>query len=108
MRSRRPSSHATGPSWYVCPGQVNGAALNSRAKTDQVMDETRHKLREAKTDEEQQAAALTLEALRDERPRHEQIIQKGKTRLENKRAARFKRMGGQTELPRWCGHLSHP
>ena len=100
MRSRRPSSRATGPSWYVCPGQVNGATLNSRAKIAQAMDEIRQKLREAKTAEEQQDAALTLEALRDERRRHEQIIQKGKrTRLENKRAARFKRMGGQTELP---------
>jgi hypothetical protein len=91
MRSRRPSSRATGPSWY--------AALNSRAKIAQAMDETRQKLREAKTADEQHDAALTLEALRDERRRHEQIIQKGvKTRRENKRAARFKRMGGQGEF----------
>jgi hypothetical protein len=100
MRSRRPSSRATGPSWYVCPGQVNGATLNSRAKIAQAMDEIRQKLREAKIAEEQQDAALTLEALRDERRRHEQIIQKGKrTRLKNKLAARYKRMGGQTEPP---------
>jgi hypothetical protein len=60
------------------------------------MDETRQKLREAKTDEEQQDAALTLEALRDERRRREQIIQKGKrTRLENKRAARFNGWGAK-------------
>ena len=68
------------------------------------MEETRLQLREAKTDEEEQDAALTLEALSDERRRHEQIIQKGiNTRLENKRAARYKRMGGQTEPPplRW-------
>ncbi len=98
MRSRRPSSHAPGPSWRVCPGHVNSAALNSRAKIDQAVDETRQELREAKTDEEKWAAAVTLEALRDERRRREQIIQKGKrTRLENKRAARFKRMGGQTK-----------
>jgi hypothetical protein len=58
------------------------------------MDETRQKSREAKTDEEEHDVALTLEALRDERRRHEQ-----KTRLENKRAARFMRMGGQTPPP---------
>jgi hypothetical protein len=64
------------------------------------MDETRQKSREAKTDEEEHDVALTLEALRDERRRHEQIIQKDKkTRLENKRAARFMRMGGQTPPP---------
>jgi hypothetical protein len=99
MRSRRPISRAAGPSWYVGPGHVNGAALNSRAKIAQAMDETRQKIREAKTAEEQHNAALTLEALRDERRRHEQIIQKGvRTRRENKRAARFKRMGGQGEF----------
>ena len=100
MRSRRPSSHAPGLSWRVCPGYVNGAVLNSRAKIAQAVDETRQESREAKTDEERQAAALTLEALRDERRRREQIIQKGKkTRLENERAARYKKMGGQGEPP---------
>ena len=75
-----------GSSWYVCPGYVNGAALNSRAKIDQAVDVTRQKSREAKTDEERWAAAVTVEALRDERRRRKQIIQKGKkTRLENKR-----------------------
>lgn len=100
MRSKKPGSHAPGPSRYVYPGQVNSVALNSRAKITQAMDETRQKSREAKTDEEEHDVALTLEALRDERRRHEQIIQKDKkTRLENKRAARFMRMGGQTPPP---------
>ena len=100
MHSKKPSRHAPGPSWYVGPGYVNSAALNSRAKIAQAVDETRQKLREAKTDEEEHDAALTLEALGDESRRREQIVQKGKkTRLENERRARYKRMGGQGEPP---------
>ena len=104
MRSLRSSSNTTGPSWYVGPGYVNSAALNSGAKIDQAVDETRQKLREAKTDEEQQDAALTLEALRDERRRRKQIIEKrNRTRRERARRARHKKMGGQGEPPplRW-------
>jgi hypothetical protein len=61
MRSKKPGSHAPGPSRYVYPGQVNSVGLNSRAKITQAMDETRQKIREAKTDEEEHDAALTLE-----------------------------------------------
>ena len=100
MRSKKPGSLTPGPSWYVGPGYVNSVALNSRAKIDQAVDETRRESREAKTDEERWAAAVTLEALRDESRRREQIVQKGKkTRLENERAARYKKMGGQGEPP---------
>jgi len=101
MHSKKPNSNTTRPLWRVSqdPYHVDSVGLNSRAKIAQAMDETRQKLREAETDEERQEAAWTLELLVEERRKHEQIIQKGKkTRLENKRAARFKRMGGQTGL----------
>lgn len=100
MRSRRSSRSTTGPSWYVGPGYVKSAALNSGAKIDQAADETRQKLREAKTDEERQDAALTLEALRDERRRRKQIIEKGKkTRRERALRAFYEKMGGKGEPP---------
>jgi|SRR5271166_4919011 len=99
MRSKKPNSNTTGPSWRVCPYHVYSVGLNSRAKIAQAMDETRQELRGAKTDEARQEAAWTLELLVEEKRKHEQSIEKGKkTRRENKRAARFKRMGGQTEF----------
>jgi len=61
MRSRRPSSNATERSWQVCPAHVYSLGLNSYARIDQAVDETRQKLREAKTDEERQEAAWILE-----------------------------------------------
>ena len=92
-----------GLSWRVCPGYVNGAALNSHATITQAMEKPDSNCEKAKRTKRNRTPH-PLEALGDERRRHEQIIQKGtKTRLENKRAARYKRMGGQTEPPplRW-------
>jgi len=99
MRSKKPDSNTSRPLWrvYQDPYHIHNVGLNSRAKIAQAMAETRKELQEAVTDDERYAAAMTLEFLMGERRKHEQIIQKGKkTRLENQRAARFERMGGQT------------
>ena len=63
--------------------------------------------RNSETEEEGHAAAQTLQLLLEEKRKHEKIIQERKnTRLENKRAARYKRMGGQGAFfPVWPGSL---
>jgi hypothetical protein len=96
MHSKKPNSNTTRPSWRVCLYHVYSVGLNSSAKIAQAIYETRQQLQESETVEEGHAAAQTLELLLGEKRKHEKIIQeRKKTRLENKRAARYKRMGGQ-------------
>ena len=99
MHSKKPNSNTTRPSWRVCPYHINSVGLNSRAKIAQAIYETRQQLQESETEEEEHAAAQTLELLLEEKRKREEIIQeRKKTRLEKKRAARYKRMGGQGEF----------
>ena len=104
MYSKKPTSNTTRPSWRVCPEHVYSVGLNSRAKIAQAIAETWQRSREAETDEERDDADQTLEWLAEEKWEHEQSIKKAKkTRRENKRAARWRRMGGQGAPPplRW-------